>query len=259
MRNFIAVLLVASTTSLFSQITQSVEAEIEGGKAALEQVLNTQLSLPKILLTKSFNEEIIIYFEVDSLNNATKLTFKNGMNNLLRIEMVRILGFLNFQRKNALNETAYEYYLQIKLNSEKYHRFLKQKQKHFVKNKAADSSMVVNLRADKSPEYYKNGDEGLAEYILSNIEYPPVAREKSIEGTVIIEFIVETNGFVTNLKIKQGVTGGCSEEAVRLIKDTKWQPAELNGKTVRYRMSYPITFNLKTNFRDYLTPRQEPY
>ena len=112
---------------------------------------------------------------------------------------------------------------------------------------AANRSYTIYSRADKSPEYYKNGDEGLAEFILSEIEYPKPAIENSIEGTVVVEFVVETNGYATNLIVKQGVNGGCSEEAIRLIKQTKWLPATLNNKFVRYKTNYPITFSLRNS------------
>ena len=86
--------------------------------------------------------------------------------------------------------------------------------------------------------------------ILSKIEYPKLAVEKSVEGTVVLEFVVETNGYLTGITVKQGINAGCTEEAVRLIKETKWQPALLNNKFVRYRTNYPITFSLRNINKD---------
>ena len=82
------------------------------------------------------------------------------------------------------------------------------------------------------------------------MEYPKLAIEKSVEGTVIVEFVVETNGYVTNANLKKGLGAGCAEEALRIIKSTKWQPAILNNKLVRYRTNYPITFSLRNVTRD---------
>jgi protein TonB len=128
---------------------------------------------------------------------------------------------------------------------------VKQRTKAFLKEtKPADSTYIVYQKADRSPEYYKKGDEGLADFIVTNMEYPAVAKEKSIEGTVVLEFVVETNGFITNVAVKQGVSGGCTEEAMRIMRQTKWQPAMLNGKWVRYKMNYPITFGLQNTNKD---------
>jgi protein TonB len=77
-----------------------------------------------------------------------------------------------------------------------------------------------------------------------------LAIEKSIEGTVVIEFVVEANGYLTGINVKQSVNAGCTEEAVRLIKLTKWQPAVFNNKFVRYKTNFPITFSLRNISKD---------
>ena len=82
------------------------------------------------------------------------------------------------------------------------------------------------------------------------MEFPRLAIEKSVAGTVIVEFVVETNGYVSGLHLKQALGAGCSEEALRLIKLTRWKPARKDGKLVRYRMSYPITFSLRSTTKD---------
>lgn len=241
-----------------SIISVSTEAEVTGGKEALEQVLETQLTLSKLLLTKSFNKDVVAYFEIDSVNNASKITFNTGLNNLLALELKRIFKFLKFNRKTNVSETPYEYFLVFNLSTPKYNKYIKQRAKPVVKNdRQADSSFVIYTKADKSPEYYKRGEEGLTEYVMSEIQYPDIAREKSIQGTVALEFVVETNGFITGISVKQGVNGGCTEEAQRIIKHTKWQPAVLNGKYVRYKLNYPITFNLQNSFKDNSAPRQD--
>jgi protein TonB len=220
------------------------EAIPVGGQEQLEQVLQTQLNLPKPLLTSSFHAQVTAYFDLDSAGNATNIQIDRGVNNLLRSEAVKILRLLRFNHTHKQNELQ-PYFLVLNFSSEKYNRYFKQKNRHKVKGDA-DSSFVIYTRADKAPEYYKNGDEGLAEFILSEIRYPRIAIERSIEGTVVIEFVVETNGYVTGLTVKKGLNGGCTEEAIALIKKTKWQPAILNSKLVRYRMNYPITFNLRS-------------
>ena len=220
------------------------EAIPVGGPEQLEQVLQTQLNLPKSLLSPSYHAQVTAYFDLDSAGNATNIQVDRGVNNLLRGEAVRILRLLRFNHTHKQTELQ-PYFLVLNFSAEKYNRYFKQKNRHKVKGDA-DSSFVIHTRADVAPEFYKNGDEGLAEFILSEIEYPRIAIERSIEGTVVIEFVVETNGYVTGLTVKKGLNGGCTEEAVALIKKTKWQPAVLNKKLVRYRMNYPITFNLRS-------------
>jgi TonB family protein len=223
----------------------SFEAITIGGPEQLDQVMQTQMTLPKILLTQGFNEYVTAVFNIDESGHATNVHINKAENNVLRREAARMLKFLTFHR-NPMNGMNEEEYLNIKITTEKYNHFFKQKNKHNIKrNLPADSSYIVYTKADQSPEYYKKGEEGLNEFLLSQLEYPTVAVERSIEGTVVLEFIVETNGYITNLSVKKGVNGGCSEEALRLIKLTRWQPAVLNGKLVRYKTTYPVTFMLK--------------
>lgn len=242
---FISGFAQTSSTSL------EFEAQPIGGKEQIEQVLQTQLTLPKTLLTSSFDTEITTYFDLDSAGNAINIKIEGVPNNALRIELIRMFRFLKFYKTLKLPNESRPYFLIFKVSTEKYNRYFKQKNKlNLKKPLAADSSYLVYTKADKSPEYFKNGDDGLTEFILSQIEYPKLAIEKSVEGTVVIEFIVETNGYLTGIKIKEGVGAGCTEEAVRLIKATKWQPAILNNKLIRYRTNYPITFSLRNINKD---------
>jgi len=98
---------------------------------------------------------------------------------------------------------------------------------------------------EEQPEF-PGGEEALMNYLSSNIHYPEQAKELDIQGTVIIEFVVETNGSVTNVVVKRGIGGGCDEEAVRVVKSMpKWKPGKQRGKPVRVRYTLPVRFQLK--------------
>jgi TonB family protein len=227
----------------------AIDAYPIGGKEQLEQVLETQLTLPKTVVTSNFDADIDAYFDVDAEGKATNIKINGARNNVLRNEMTRIFRFLKFAKTQ--NVYGDPYVLNFKLTADKYNHFFKQQNKlNLKKPLPADSSYTVYTRADKSPQYYKNGDEGLAEMILSEMEYPKLAIEKSVEGTVVLEFVVETNGYITDLVVKQGVGTGCTQEAIRVIKLTRWQPAVLENKLVRYRTTYPITFSLRNVNKD---------
>jgi TonB family protein len=225
----------------------------KGGRVQFEQVLETQLTLPQILLTKDFSAEVKTNFSIDSLGCATDIITEGTNNNALKKEIRRIMSFYRFQRTGVTLSRAQPYYVVFSLSTTRYRHYLKQRSNTKTRETiASDSSMSVYSRADRSPTYYKNDEEGLAEYILSEISYPAAAREKSVQGTVVVDFIVETNGFVTGIEPRTTVGAGCTDEAVRLIRETRWRPAVQGGKRVRYKMSYPITFSLNQQSRDLL-------
>jgi protein TonB len=249
-KTYLYILFIILATQLSAQSNEN-EGLIVGGKKQIEQVIETQLTIPKILLTSNFDVNAAAYFDIDSAGNPVNVTFEGITNNVLRKETLRMLHFLRFRKTKNEGDLMYPYSFSYHMTTAKYNKLLKQRSKnHLKKPIPADSSYIIYTRADKSPEYYKNGEEGLKEHILSEIEYPKPAVEKSVEGTVVIEFVVETNGYITGITLLQGLGAGCSEEGLRLIKETKWQPAVLNGKYVRYKTNYPITFSLRNVNKD---------
>jgi protein TonB len=95
-------------------------------------------------------------------------------------------------------------------------------------------------------------DAKLMEFIYSNIHYPAVARENGVEGNVVVQFIVNTDGSVTDLKIVRDIGGGCGEEALRVVElmnilKDKWVPGKQRGRPVRVMFTLPIRFKLQYN------------
>ena len=90
------------------------------------------------------------------------------------------------------------------------------------------------------------GMKAFYEYIADNLKYPPAARRNSIEGRVYLEFVVEKDGSLTDVKILKGIGGGCDEEAMRIIQNApKWTPGKQRGRPVRVKMVIPIYFKLE--------------
>jgi TonB family protein len=211
----------------------------------LENILETQLTLPKAILTTNYVQKVTLFLNVDSLGNPTNIRFFKGLNSLVCEELKRIVKMMRYKRTLHLPQEEAPYFLEINLSTVTYNKYRKQKEKPIVKSKLPiDTNLLVYSRANKSPEFYKNGDEGLKEFFLNELEYPKEATFKTIEGTVLLDFVVETNGYVSNIEVRKGVNGGCTLEAIRLIQQTRWQPAEKNNQLVRYKITYPITFTL---------------
>ena len=98
--------------------------------------------------------------------------------------------------------------------------------------------------------YFADGSN-MANYIFHNLKFPAEAKEREIQGTVRLSFVVETDGSVSNIVVVNSVGGGCDNEAVRLLQETIWIPAEKNGKYVRSNNMQDITFSIgNRNFQD---------
>ena len=93
---------------------------------------------------------------------------------------------------------------------------------------------------------YPGGDAKMYEYLGKNIKYPQIARESSIQGRVFVNFVVEPDGSVSNVKVLRGIGGGCDEEAMRVVKTMpKWKPGKQRGKAVRVSYTLPVVFKLQ--------------
>lgn len=92
----------------------------------------------------------------------------------------------------------------------------------------------------------ENGMPLFYQEIAQKIRYPKEARLKGIEGKVYVEFVVETDGTISDVQAKKGIGGGCDEAAVVVIKtlSAKWIPGKLNGVAVKQRMVLPVNFKL---------------
>lgn len=90
----------------------------------------------------------------------------------------------------------------------------------------------------------KGGMDEFYKYIASNSKYPEEAKKKGISGRVFVEFIVEKDGTLSNLKVLKGIGYGCDEEAVRVLSSAPaWMPARQRGEAVRQKMVLPMVFN----------------
>ncbi len=80
--------------------------------------------------------------------------------------------------------------------------------------------------------------------INERIVYPEIARRAGIEGRVIVQFLVEPDGSVSNPAVVRGIGAGCDEEALRVVRTATFKPGMQRGEPVRVKMSLPVTFDL---------------
>jgi TonB family protein len=98
---------------------------------------------------------------------------------------------------------------------------------------------------EQQPEF-PQGQKAMFEWLGQNIKYPAKARENGVEGTVYIGFVVQKDGFLSDVTVKRGISSDCNEEAVRVISAMpKWKPGMQEGKAVAVAYTLPIKFKLE--------------
>ena len=119
----------------------------------------------------------------------------------------------------------------------------------------ADLKQVVT-QAEPEPEKvfdmveqmpaFPGGMQELMVYLGKNIKYPTIAQENGTQGRVIIQFVVERDGTISDVRVARGVDPYLDKEAVRVVKSMpKWIPGKQNGKAVRVKFTVPVMFRLQ--------------
>ncbi|MBX2899344.1 MAG: TonB family protein [Cyclobacteriaceae bacterium] len=112
-------------------------------------------------------------------------------------------------------------------------------------------SIIISVLSDELfivvevPAEPKGGIVAFYRFIGASIRYPKEAKSRKIQGQVLVEFIVNKDGSISDAKVLQGIGGGCDEEALRvLMLSPNWLPGTQRGKPVRQKMVIPIIFKL---------------
>lgn len=93
---------------------------------------------------------------------------------------------------------------------------------------------------------FTGGDAELMNYLAHNIHYPEVAAKNGVQGRVVVGFVVECDGSITNVNILRGVDPSLDREAMRVVRAMpKWIPGKKDGSVVRVKYQVPISFSLR--------------
>jgi len=92
---------------------------------------------------------------------------------------------------------------------------------------------------------FPGGDESRLFFLRKNIRYPELAVKNQIQGVVLLIFVIETDGSISNIEVDKRIGGGCDEESIRVTRlMPRWEPGKRNGKAVRVLVRMPIVFRI---------------
>ena len=107
-----------------------------------------------------------------------------------------------------------------------------------------DNNIYIGAGLEVGPSF-NGGIDAFYKYIGNEISYPKQEQRMNIEGRVIVSFVIEKDGSLSDIQILKGVSSGLDEEAIRVLKAApKWSPGRQRGQEVRVRMNIPIFFKL---------------
>mgnify|MGYP002762059816 FL=1 len=94
--------------------------------------------------------------------------------------------------------------------------------------------------------HFPGGAAALQAFLSSNTKYPVVAQENGVQGRVIVSFVVERDGSITDVKVVRSVDPSLDREATRVVRSMpRWSPGKQNGSAVRVKYTVPVVFRLQ--------------
>lgn len=229
----------------------------DGGMPGLMKFLSKNIRYPVNAQKNGTQGRVTVQFIVNVDGSISHIGIIRGADPELDGEAVRVISTMpNWKpgmQKGKAVRVKYTVPVMFRLNDEK-------KEEFKPVPKIDESIVVVGYASqEKSPieedvvfeiveqmPSFAGGMEGLMRYLSRNIKYPVTAQKAGIQGRVIVQVIIDSNGNVTNPKITKSVDPSLDAEAIRVTANMpKWQPGMQRGKAVNVKYTFPIDFKLQ--------------
>ena len=220
-----------------------------GGDSQLEDFICYEMVYPEEALKENIKGKVTIRFTVTKDGRTENPVIVSSGSTDLDNEALRIF------RKTLWNNAVKmgkpvdaQQQIKIKFNPRKYLKSCKKRGfKHFSYDtlNVDTTEKVYNLSDLEQPPTLDLKDEkNLSSFISKNLKYPEAAFKQNIAGKVRLDYVVEPHGGVSHIVVKEPLGGGCSQEAVRIVKLLKYKPGIKDNMAVRTNMTLSLTFQL---------------
>lgn len=244
-RLIIALAIVLSAWQLKAQMTLP---EPVAGKNVTKDYITQNLVYPEADLKQGNSGKVVVGMNIDARGNASRYEVRSTFSEAaspIALQLVKTILWKPALIAGLPSDYYHEY--AVDFNAKSYKRYWKRHTRlEAPLTLEADTSNIVyeykQLNEVAKP-YFADGLT-MGKYIVKNLKYPAEAKERELQGTVRLNFVVETDGTVSNIVVVNSVGGGCDQEAIRLLQETIWTPAQKNEKYVRSSNSQDITFSI---------------
>ena len=244
-RNVISIIAVVALVLLCQiglSLKKAADAEARKRAAMTEVVELSKLEQPK--KKAEVKQQKKIQVEPEKVVERVKSSIKFTAPVIKKDNEVKPEEELKTQDELMKTKTAIGA-IDVKGNDDKGGEVLKRKEavaqpepKPEVENKVFD---VV----EQMPSF-PGGPSALMKYLSENVKYPVVAQENGVQGRVVVSFVVEKDGHITDVKVVRSVDPSLDKEAARVVKSMpSWIPGKQNGSAVRVKYNVPVSFKLQ--------------
>ena len=220
--------------------------QFPGGMAALMKYLNNNVHYPKSEEASGTEGRVMVQFIVETDGSISEVQIQNGLGEAFDTEAVRVVSSMPKWKSGMQRgkKVRVRYLLPVVFRASGYlsgnlDTSLDSSQSDLQsENDGTEVFMVV----EQMPQF-PGGMAALMKYLNDNVHYPKSEDASGTEGRVMVQFIVETDGSISEVQIQKGLGEAFDTEAVRVVSSMpKWKPGMQRGKKVCVRYLLPITF-----------------
>lgn len=254
----LVLIIFLTPLSVFPQM--DTQPEPYGGNQLMREFICDEMIYPEQALKDKIEGTVKVRFTVMPDSKKVNYRIIESVSPELDREARRICKLIMYYPAvKSMKYIIADVIIPVKFNIKKYKRNCKQKgfEMFEMSDWPVDTNMTVY--ATKALKYaplpiFDDPKMNFSIFIKENIIYPEAAYKQSITGKVTLSFVVETSGRISNIEIIKSLGGGCSEEAIHLLKLIKWKPGMLDGIAVRSFLTASISFSLSDDSNHYYLP-----
>jgi len=237
-RNIIAMIsILAAAVVVFSVVAIKSVIEANRGKVDVTQVTElSQINQPKKKAEVKQKPKV----DVERVKSSVKFTAPV----IKRDDQVKPEDEIKTQEEIMSTKTAIGA-LDVKGNDDAAGEVLKIKEAVAQPEPKPEVETKIFEVVEQMPQF-PGGDAALMKFLSENVKYPVVAQENGVQGRVVISFVVERDGSITDVKVARSVDPSLDREAARVVKSMpNWIPGKQNGSAVRVKYNVPVSFRLQ--------------
>ena len=215
-------------------IDETCPPQFPGGDAALINFLNANIVYPQQAAQDQVEGKVVVQFTVKKTGKIDNVKVLRSVRKDLDDEAVRVVkmmpDFIPAKQNGEVADMPYTIPVSFKL---------------FDEMEPLTVSEGSDVPDDFEPPMFPGGEIALMEFLKENVKYPPMAAKRKTQGRVVMTFVVDKTGKVTEIKVAKSVDIYLDTEAIRVCKLLPdFIPARQNGEPVSVWFTLPITFKL---------------
>jgi TonB family protein len=224
--------------------------ECLSGKRLLKEFFKEEMAYPEKARKENREGIVEVSFMVHKDGSTSNYKISKSVSDEVDAEALRLCKKILWNPATDLGRPIdYNHKFEIKFNIKKYEKLVKLRgyDEIIYPHLPIDSSFKVFqlVELDQAPKpIFTDEQTTFNNFIAGHLKYPETAFKQNVSGKVKLEFVVEPSGRISNIAVRQALGGGCTEEAIRVVKLINWYPGIAKEAAVRTWMCMEITFDI---------------